>query len=71
MKLTAPDLMEMEIIDKVVPEPPGGAHWDHDKATEILRQHIVKELGRLGKLPVEELLEKRRSKFEKMGYWEE
>lgn len=71
MKLTAPDLLEFKIIDKVVPEPPGGAHWDHDKAAELLRQHISKELNRLKKIPIQELLQKRQEKFAKMGYWEE
>lgn len=71
MKLTAPDLLEMKIIDKVVPEPPGGSHWDHDKAADILKQHILKELSKLIKIPVKELLENRRDKFAKMGYWEE
>lgn len=71
MKLTATDLLELSIIDKVISEPQGGAHWDHDRAAEILKQHLVKELARLTKIPINELLEKRRCKFEQMGYWEE
>ena len=71
MKLTASDLLEFEIVDKVIPEPQGGAHWDHDQSAEILKQYLVKELAKLVKIPINELLEKRRNKFEKMGYWEE
>jgi acetyl-CoA carboxylase carboxyl transferase subunit alpha len=71
MKLIATDLLEMNVIDKIIPEPQGGAHWDHDRAAEILKGHLVKELGRLINTPVKELLENRRHKFEQMGYWEE
>ncbi len=71
MKLTAADLLELNIIDKIIPEPQGGAHWDHDKAAEILKGHLTKELGRLIKVPPDDLLENRRNKFEQMGYWEE
>jgi acetyl-CoA carboxylase carboxyl transferase subunit alpha len=71
MKLTAADLLELNIIDKIIPEPQGGAHWDHDKAAEILKGHLTKELARLTKVSAGELLENRRNKFEQMGYWEE
>jgi acetyl-CoA carboxylase carboxyl transferase subunit alpha len=71
MKLTAADLLELNIIDKIIPEPQGGAHWDHDKAAEILKGHLTKELARLTKVSARELLENRRNKFEQMGYWEE
>lgn len=71
MKLTASDLLEFDIVDKVIEEPPGGAHWDHDKSAEILKQYLVKELAMLSKIPINELLEKRQNKFGQMGYWEE
>ena len=71
MKLTAADLLELNIIDRIIPEPQGGAHWDHDGAAEILKGNLVKELGRLVKIPEKDLLEGRRNKFAQMGYWEE
>ncbi len=69
MKLTAPDLLEHKVIDKIVKEPPGGAHWDHDEAAKILKKQIVEEIDRLEKIEVKELVRRRVEKFEKMGFW--
>lgn len=71
MKLTAPDLLELGVIDKIVPEPPGGAHWDHDAAATILKKHLLEQLKRLQKIPEKELIEKRMKKYEAMGFWKE
>ncbi|MFZ0391937.1 MAG: acetyl-CoA carboxylase carboxyltransferase subunit alpha [Calditrichia bacterium] len=71
MKLTAPDLLELKVIDKIVKEPPGGAHWDPDAAAHLLKEQLIAELLKLKELTVDELLEKRVKKFEAMGYWEE
>ncbi len=71
MKVTAPDLLELGVIDKIVPEPSGGAHWDHDAAAEILKSHLTEELDRLTKIPVKKLLEERIKKYERMGEWKE
>jgi acetyl-CoA carboxylase carboxyl transferase subunit alpha len=71
MKLTAPDLLELGIIDKIVKEPPGGAHWDHDEAAKILKKHLLDEIIRLKKLDKKELIDKRIEKFSQMGYWTE
>lgn len=69
MKLTAPDLLKLKVIDKIIKEPAGGAHWDPDGAAEILKKHLVAELQRLAKIPVPKLLQNRVEKFAKMGYW--
>ncbi len=71
MKLTAPDLLELGIIDRIVPEPPGGAHWDWETAAATLKQYLLEELRRLVQIPPEELIEKRIEKFAKMGFWKE
>ncbi|GAB4380842.1 MAG: acetyl-CoA carboxylase carboxyltransferase subunit alpha [Calditrichia bacterium] len=71
MKLTAPDLLKLNIIDKIVKEPPGGAHWDHDEAAKILAKHLEEEILRLQQLDPQELIRKRVEKFERMGYWVE
>ncbi|RMH97224.1 MAG: acetyl-CoA carboxylase carboxyltransferase subunit alpha [Calditrichaeota bacterium] len=71
MKLTAPDLLKLGIIDKVIPEPPGGAHWDYDKAAATVKKFILAELKRLVKIPPEELVEKRIAKYAAMGFWKE
>ena len=71
MKITAPDLLKLGVIDKIIPEPPGGAHWDYDAAAEILKKHLLTELKRLSKTQPDILLEKRIKKYEGMGAWKE
>ncbi|MBV9259477.1 MAG: acetyl-CoA carboxylase carboxyltransferase subunit alpha [Ktedonobacteraceae bacterium] len=72
-KITARDALDFKIADDLVPEPLGGAHRDHHKAAEYLKQALLKHLEELKRLPVEELLEKRYQKFRAMGKfgWEE
>jgi acetyl-CoA carboxylase carboxyl transferase subunit alpha len=71
MKLTAPDLLELGVIDKIVPEPPGGAHWDYDAAAALLKKHLLEQLKRLIKIPEKELIDKRMKKYEAMGFWKD
>lgn len=71
LKLTAPDLLEMKIIDKIIPEPFGGAHKDHAQMAEILKAHLKSELTELLKIKPEKLLQARLEKFDKMGIFEE
>ncbi len=69
--LTAEKLLELGVIDGIVPEPPGGAHSDYQKAAENLGDAIEKHLGELiGRSP-EQLREERYAKFRKMGIWRE
>jgi acetyl-CoA carboxylase carboxyl transferase subunit alpha len=67
LKLAAPDLMELEIIDSIVPEPSGSAHRDHAGAARSLGAEIKKHLDQLLELSTEELMERRLEKFRKMG----
>lgn len=67
LKLSAPDLIDMEIIDRIVPEPSGGAHRDHVGAAESLASTIGEYLDTLVDLSVGELLERRLEKFRKIG----
>mgnify|MGYP000258251748 CR=1 FL=1 len=71
LKLTAPDLMEQGIIDRIVPEPMGGAHKDHKGAAAILKKVLKEELENLTKIKPEKLIEDRIEKFGKMGAFEE
>jgi acetyl-CoA carboxylase carboxyl transferase subunit alpha len=71
LKLTASDLLEQGVIDRIIPEPVGGAHRDHKKAAEILKGILIEELRALKRQKPERLLEKRIEKFSKMGFWEE
>ena len=69
LKLTAPDLQELEVIDGVIPEPIGGAHRDYNAAAEEVKKQIVASLKRLKKLKPEKLIEQRIDKYAKMGAW--
>lgn len=69
LKLTAPDLKELKVIDGVIPEPLGGAHRDHEAAAEEVKKQILKSLKRLKKLKPEKLIEQRIEKYASMGEW--
>jgi acetyl-CoA carboxylase carboxyl transferase subunit alpha len=67
LKITAPDLLELGLIDAIVPEPSGGAHNDHDRATALVDQALTQALAELQSVPVDTLLEARYRKFRHMG----
>jgi len=71
LKLTAPDLLEQEIVDRIIPEPMGGAHKNHKEAAAILKNALKEELSQLIKIKPEKLVETRREKFGKMGEFTE
>jgi acetyl-CoA carboxylase carboxyl transferase subunit alpha len=71
LKLTAQDLLELEVIDGIIPEPLGGAHHDLEVMTKTLKEEVLRQLEALEAIPVEELLEARTKKYEKMGVWKE
>jgi acetyl-CoA carboxylase carboxyl transferase subunit alpha len=67
MKMTADDLKALRIIDRIVPEPVGGAHRDHGMAAAALATAIDEELNALSGFSSKELLQQRRAKFLSMG----
>ncbi|HEY4758233.1 MAG TPA: hypothetical protein VIH43_06720, partial [Chthoniobacterales bacterium] len=67
LKLTAHDLMKLNVVDEIVPEPEGGAHRNHDKAARILAEALRSNLKRLLKTPISQLLKKRYDKFRRLG----
>ncbi len=67
LKITAPDLIEMKLVDEVVPEPEGGAQNDYDRAAALLDAALVKNLAALKNLPLKQLLDARYEKFRRMG----
>jgi acetyl-CoA carboxylase carboxyl transferase subunit alpha len=71
LKLTAPDLLQQGIIDRIVPEPLGGAHKDHKLAADNLKQVLIEELDKLVKIKPDKLFEGRIEKFGKMGVYQE
>ena len=71
LKLTAPDLLAMELVDEIVPEPPGGAHADPGGAVEALGAALERHLAELVGLPTDELIARRADKYLRMGKFEE
>lgn len=71
LKLTAKDLLELEIIDRIVEEPLGGAHKNATEAAEFLKKALLEELNTLIKMKPEKLVTQRIEKFAKMGVYEE
>jgi acetyl-CoA carboxylase carboxyl transferase subunit alpha len=71
LKLTAPDLLAQGIVDRIIPEPLGGAHRNPPQTAEILKEILLEELRKLKKLKVEKLIEKRIDKFTSMGEFDE
>ena len=71
LKLTAPDLLAQGIVDRIVPEPLGGAHRNPPQAAEILKEVLIQELKKLSKVKSNKLIEKRIEKFGTMGEWDE
>jgi acetyl-CoA carboxylase carboxyl transferase subunit alpha len=71
MKVTAPDLLRLRVIDAIVPEPVGGAHRDWDAAAAGLRVALRDELAGLAHLDAEALISERYEKFRRIGAFEE
>jgi acetyl-CoA carboxylase carboxyl transferase subunit alpha len=69
MKLVAPDLKKLDLIDDVVPEPTGGAHHDHGSTAAAFREVVSRHLDELEKMSVSKLLDARYEKFRNFGEW--
>ncbi len=67
LRLTAQDLFEQKLIDRIIPEPMGGAHKDHEEAAKILKSALKEELEQLIKIKPDKLIDNRLEKFGKMG----
>ena len=67
LKITAPDLLEMKVVDEIVPEPSGGAHSNSDEAARLLKDALRRNLDDSVGLSVEGRLQKRYEKFRRMG----
>ena len=67
MKVAAPDLKALGLIDEIVEEPPGGAHSDHDATFEAVRLVLRRQLSDLTGKTMKELLDERYDKFRAMG----
>jgi acetyl-CoA carboxylase carboxyl transferase subunit alpha len=69
--LRAETLLELGIIDKIIPEPPGGAHIDPAENFKNVDKHLNQALKKLEQKPVDELLEERYQKIRKLGVYVE
>lgn len=67
LKLTAPDLLPLKVIDRIVPEPLGGAHKSHSEMGEVLKNVIIDELNTLSKIKPDKLVQSRIDKFSAIG----
>lgn len=71
LRLTAEKMLGFGLIDGIIPEPIGGAHWDYNEAAEILKVFLKPVLKELKQIPAEQRINDRIVKFGKMGFWEE
>lgn len=67
LKLTAQDLLELKLIDEIIPEPEGGAHYDHEATARLVEPFISRSLDELSPLSAKELIDQRYQKFRCMG----
>ncbi len=67
LKISARDLLELGLVDEIVPEPDGGAHLDHEGAAQLLDPVLERSLEELSRLSTAELLERRYEKFRRTG----
>lgn len=67
LKLTATDLLQLKLVDEIIPEPDGGAHLNHEQAAKMLDPVLARALGDLSRFSAQQLLEQRYDKFRRMG----
>ena len=67
LKITAPDLLELKLIDEIVPEPQEGAHTNHAAAARLLEPALAHALDEISRLSPDELLARRFEKFRQIG----
>jgi acetyl-CoA carboxylase carboxyl transferase subunit alpha len=71
LRITAPDLFELRVIDEIIPEPPGGAHANHEVTAASLQEVLLRQLDDLRRLKPDKLTRRRREKFLRMGQYVE
>ncbi|CAN5866540.1 acetyl-CoA carboxylase carboxyltransferase subunit alpha [soil metagenome] len=69
LRITAPDLFDLKVIDEIIAEPPGGAHADHVVTAKAVQETLIKQLDELGRLKPDKLVRRRREKFMRMGQY--
>ncbi|CAI8358777.1 MAG: Acetyl-coenzyme A carboxylase carboxyl transferase subunit alpha [Opitutia bacterium UBA7350] len=71
LKFSPRHLLEFEVVDAVLPEPPGGAHRDYEKAAEMIKAAIKENLANLKRKSVSKLLDERYKRYRKLGKFED
>jgi acetyl-CoA carboxylase carboxyl transferase subunit alpha len=67
MRITAPDLLELAVVDEIIPEPVGGAHTDPEETSRRVGARLASCLDELAAKPVEQLREERYQRFRRLG----
>ncbi len=71
LKLTPEHMHEFGLVDGIVPEPAGGAHWDYDLAGQLLKKELLPLLQQLKTIAPDERVNSRIERYSKMGFWNE
>jgi acetyl-CoA carboxylase carboxyl transferase subunit alpha len=71
LKITAPDLFELRVIDEIIPEPLGGAHANHEQTAAAVQEALNKHLEELRRYKPDKLIRRRREKYLRMGQFQE
>jgi len=71
LKLTSENMLKFGLVDGIIREPLGGAHWNYDEAANNLKSYIKPVLKELEKIDPQERINQRIEKFNKMGFWDE
>ena len=71
LKLTAPDLLKLGIVEEVIKEAEGGAHRGHQQTADSFKEAVVRNLDEISQVPIEKLLERRHNRYREMGIFNE
>ena len=71
LRLTSLDMKGFGLVDEIVPEPIGGAHWDYAGSANILKSYILKAIEEFKNIPADKRTQNRIAKFGRMGFWDE
>src|SRR3954464_337901 len=71
LRITAQELIDLGIIDRIIPEPVGAAHADHEATAKEVHDVLCEQLDELRKLKPDKLIRRRREKYLKMGQFQE
>lgn len=71
LRVTAEDLLELKVVDEIIPEPLGGAHHDPEKTAQAIKEALIRHLTPLLAYPPERLLAERYEKYRRIGVFEE